>query len=52
VGFFVLAKDVHASPLYVCGIGISFLGGYFFTMAKYYQVSAKMFYIKTHQNTL
>jgi hypothetical protein len=38
VGFFVLAKDVHASPLYVCGIAISFLGGYFFTMAKYYQV--------------
>jgi len=39
LGFFVLAKDVHSSPLYVFGVLLSFLGGYLFTMAKYYQSS-------------
>ena len=37
VGFFVLAKGVTYSTLYVAGVFMSFIGGYFFTMAKYQQ---------------
>jgi len=37
VGFFVFAKDVHISALYITGVSLSFVGGYFFTMAKYKQ---------------
>ena len=35
LGFFVLAKDVHASPLYISGIMMSVAGGSLFTIAKY-----------------
>jgi len=37
LGFFILSKDVHASPLYVLGVAFSFVGGYLFTMAKYHE---------------
>jgi hypothetical protein len=35
--FFILAKDVDRSPLYISGVFLSCLGGYLFAMAKYYQ---------------
>jgi len=37
LGFFVLAKDVHPSTMYVFGVALSFVGGFLFTMAKYQQ---------------
>mmetsp|Transcript_21054 Transcript_21054/g.70172 ORF Transcript_21054/g.70172 Transcript_21054/m.70172 type:complete len:391 (-) Transcript_21054:104-1276(-) len=40
VGFFFLAKDVHASSLYILGVILNAIGGFLFTMGKYQSVQS------------